>query len=99
MTQQMIQFPWSVGYAELYDICTDWHGGQTSAMYSVSSTGTIHDIDTLRGLTSELRSCIKLCERHGIVDKRAPGEKERLEHWLKWTDDQLDMHDALNGDL
>jgi hypothetical protein len=89
----MISFPWSVGYAELYDICTNWHGGQTSAMYSVSSTGTIHDLDTLRGLTSELRHCVKLCK----VDSH--DDLENMEKWLKWTDDQLDMHDAINGDL
>jgi hypothetical protein len=42
--------------AELVAFCTDWHGGQWSSMYSVSSTGAIHSAEYLRGLASELRA-------------------------------------------
>lgn len=49
-----VQFPMPAS-SELLDLCNDWHGGQTSAMYSVLSTGYIHDEAMLCGLASEMR--------------------------------------------
>ncbi len=40
---------------EWLTICEHWHNGQWSSMYSVLSTGRIHNADTLAGLESELR--------------------------------------------
>lgn len=41
--------------ADLIDICRDWHSGQTSAMYSVLSTGYVHSAPLLFQLVCELR--------------------------------------------
>lgn len=41
-------------YIEVAEV---WHGGQTSALYSVLSTGYIHDADYRSLLESELRRC------------------------------------------
>lgn len=67
----------------LIEICTSWHSGQTSAMYSVSSTGTIYSQDTLSGLVAELRD---VCRTHVLGD-----EYNEIRTWYECLD-MLDTH-------
>lgn len=57
--------PWVVAYPiQVRDswvkMAGTWHSGQASALYSVSSTGTIHDYPTQVQLECELRHAMKL---------------------------------------
>ncbi len=49
-------------------IAAEWHSGQASALYSVSSTGYIHDYPTQVQLGSELRGCRKLPDGEDVAD-------------------------------
>jgi len=82
-----MEFPYTVGYAELHEICVNWHSGQWSPMYSVSSTGTIHDIHVLRNLSVELGQSVRAAERTGM----SMIEIAILQEWEKWCDGQIDM--------
>lgn len=73
----MEQFPIQAP-PELIALCTGWHSGQTSAMYSVLSTGHIHDADTLISLSIELS-----------IDARNTKNTEQyplLCRWAEWCD-------------
>lgn len=63
---------------EFIQLCTEWHSGQSSMMYAVSSTGalslgTIKPLDCetdeewfqsiLSGLESEVRDCIRILKK------------------------------------
>jgi hypothetical protein len=52
----MNEYPIKVPDAYI-EVATIWHGGQWSALYSVSSTGYIHDKSYRAMLESELRRC------------------------------------------
>lgn len=67
------QFPMTAP-AGLVVICREWHGGQSSSMYSILSTGLIANESTLWGLETELRVCL----RHGEIAV--------LRRWLKWCE-------------
>jgi hypothetical protein len=43
--------------AYFVEVATVWHGGQSSALYSLASTGYIHDAGYRSMLESELRRC------------------------------------------
>ncbi len=49
-------------------IAAEWHGGQTSALYSVSSTGFIHDNGYRLQLEGELRQCAKMPDGEDVAD-------------------------------
>ncbi len=74
----MMEFPIPVS-VELRQLCADWHSGQWSAMYSVSSTGTMHDGSVLTGLWSELR---KLRYKDGTARLQADLLEPILDKWL-----------------
>ena len=76
--------------SELLQVCSDWHGGQTSAMYSVSSTGTIYNIDTLSALSCELLQCAKQVRAIEPSTKLARHWEKRLKQWETWCDEILD---------
>ncbi len=71
-----ISFPIPIP-SELVSLCQDWHNGQTSSMYSVSSTGRIHDEDTLTGLSLELMDVQKACERLPMLPVKEESDTDR----------------------
>ena len=77
---------------DLINLCKSWHSGQWSAMYSVSSTGTIHSVDIARALWCELsyvaRNADNLGEScAGDADIARRLEKEIDEILEKFPDD------------
>ena len=69
----MDNFPIAIS-DEFAEYCAAWHGGQTSPMYSVASTKTIHDETVLTGLISEINNVIAYCtrmnEHHSLDESR-----------------------------
>ena len=53
--------------SEFRFVANEWHGGQFSALYAFSSTGTVQET-----LSCEIRSCIKIAER--TLEKSSDGE-------------------------
>lgn len=70
--RQPIEFPIVEITNELVQLCSEWHNGQASAMYSVASMGTIHDADILRGLSADLRHVVRLASR----PSQSPSEED-----------------------
>lgn len=56
-------------------IAAEWHGGQASALYSVSSTGYIHDNGYRLQLEGELRRC-----------RATPDTGEDVADFLAWVE-------------
>jgi hypothetical protein len=63
---------------EFAEYCASWHGGQTSPMYSVASTKTIHSEEILRGLITEINNIIAYCTRMG--------EEHSLDESITWME-------------
>lgn len=59
-----VEFPIVEIPRELVELCQSWNGGQTSSMYSVSSTSTIYNADILRGFSCELRDVVRYLNDH-----------------------------------
>lgn len=61
-------------------IASEWYGGMASAMYSLASTGKIHDADGLRR------------EINRDIAEAVPHEAARLRRLLAWVDYNTGMH-------
>lgn len=48
---------------DTFKTASEWHGGQSSALYSYSSTGEIHGEDHKADLLYEIEACIESAQR------------------------------------
>lgn len=64
---------------EAREIASKWHGGQSSPLYALASTGTV-----VSGADSEVRSCIRAVEAD--PDAYNPGEIDRLKDLEAYCD-------------
>jgi hypothetical protein len=71
-------------YEEADKIAAEWHGGQFTELYKLSSSGMI---DSKEDLEYEIEKCLKDVKKSPQnYDK---GEEERLEAFLSWANDEV----------
>jgi hypothetical protein len=77
-----LQFPMSIN-PDWHELCVAWHMGQTSAMYSASSMGTIHNKDILLGLCLEVFNIMNDKDYTSMVE---PDDRTKIDAFYNWLD-------------
>jgi len=74
--------------AEFIEIGYEWHGGQSSALYSMSSCGSVASGIHKNALLYEVRGNLHWVNEHidDNTDMGMPTEKANLERLIQWLD-------------
>ena len=81
-------------------IAMEWHGGQSSPLYSFGSCGAIDDLDRLRNeISRDLQTLDVGAERRELLalDKyvRNAGQRERVPGWSGlWDETTVELEDC-----
>lgn len=88
-----------IDFAEFAELCSQWHGGQSSMMYAVASTGELalgsympldcedeHEWmqKLLRDLLCEINICLRICDSE---------DSDQLHEFKKKVDSCIDFDD------
>lgn len=66
-----------IDLASAREIAYDWHGGQSSPLYSFASTGTTHGTEHVERLIDEIGADIRGCQTALIHGPRAGCAEQR----------------------